>query len=515
MQKPLWAQTAVDLASMIRAGTVSSAEVVDAHLSRLEKLNPSLNAVVWPRSEEARAEAKAADRLVARGESLGPLHGVPVTIKECLDLTGTPSTFGIESRRDHRAKADDPYVARWRKAGAIVLGKTNVSQLLMFLESDNPVYGRTNNPWNLERSPGGSSGGEAAAIAAGFSAIGLGTDIGGSLRAPAAMCGLASLKPTAGRMPDFGRFSVPFGQQAIASQVGVLGRTVADVKLGFEAANGAPVSAGPIDLSKLTVGVFDDDGLFAASVGVQRAVKDAARLLGEAGARVVKFDPPGVNEAMALVYGLFSADGGAGFKRALGRTKVDSRVALLLMLGSASAPKRVLLKGLLGLTGRSRIKPLLACFGANTRTDGYWQLAEQLVDWRARFTQACDGQHIDALLCPPFALPALKHGATYELGLAGMYTALFNALGWPAGVCPLTRVESTEENGRAVGRDLIERFARDSDLGSAGLPLGVQLVGRPGREDVALALMAEVERVGRTRADFPRLPLSLDEAATR
>lgn len=180
--------SATELARRIKAGEVSAVEVVDAHIRRIEAVNPKLNAVVVPLYEQARAQAAAADAAQARGDALGALHGVPVTIKECCHVAGTPSTAGLTGQMNHRADRDGPLVSRLRTAGAIVLGKTNVPQLLLYYESDNPVYGRTNNPWNLERSPGGSSGGEGAIIAAGGSPLAGGCcarcdgRVGGALR---------------------------------------------------------------------------------------------------------------------------------------------------------------------------------------------------------------------------------------------------------------------------------------------------------------------------------------------
>src|SRR4051794_30259917 len=182
---------ATELAAMIARGDISSVETVEAHIDQIEKVNPSLNAVVYKHYAQARAEARQADELRAKRGPLGPLHGVPLTIKESLDLAETPSTFGFPSRANSLAAQDDIYVARIRRAGGIILGKTNASQMLFFVETDNPLYGRTNNPYNLERSPGGSSGGQAAIIAAGGSPMGLGTDIGGSIRIPATSCGIA------------------------------------------------------------------------------------------------------------------------------------------------------------------------------------------------------------------------------------------------------------------------------------------------------------------------------------
>src|SRR3954466_823386 len=229
---------ASELAAAIARGDASALDVVEAHIDRIERVNGALYAVVYSRYDAARAEPRSADQRRANGEPLGPLHGVPITLKECLDLEGAPSTFGLPSRAGIAATRDDLYVVRMRAAGAIVLGKTNVAQLLFHVECENPVYGRTNNPWNPARTSGGSSGGEAAIIAAGGSPLGLGTDVGGSLRYPAAYCGIASLKPTAGRTPDAGRYSSPIGQRAIVSQVGVLARRVADVALGIKVING-------------------------------------------------------------------------------------------------------------------------------------------------------------------------------------------------------------------------------------------------------------------------------------
>src|SRR5579864_2885636 len=291
--------SAVELATMIARGNISSVEAVEAHIEQIERVNPALNAVVVKRYEAARAEAKLADERRARGELSGPLHGVPITIKECLDLENTPTTFGIPSRANSSATHDDVYVARMRKAGAIILGKTNVAQMLLFIESDNPVYGRTNNPWNLDRSPGGSSGGQAAIIAAGGSPLGLGTDIGGSIRVPSTSCGIAGFKPTSGRSPDAGRYSVPIGQRAIVSQVGVLARKVNDIALGLEIINGGrnpnaepPMPLGDattVDVSKLRVAYYTNDGTFHVAPAVRRAVVEAAGILQNRGAQVTKW----------------------------------------------------------------------------------------------------------------------------------------------------------------------------------------------------------------------------------
>src|SRR5437773_7523723 len=225
---------AATLVAKLARGEITASEAVEAHIARIERVNSRLNAVVVQRYDAARAEARAADERRARGEALPPLHGLPITIKECLDLEGTASTFGLSRLAANIATKDESHVARLRRVGAIVLGKTNAGQLLLMLETSNPVYGRTNNPWNPQRSSGGSSGGESAIIACGGSPLGVGTDLGGSCRVPAAFCGIAGFKPTKGRADDPGRYSVPPGERAVTSQIGLLARHVEDIALGLQ-----------------------------------------------------------------------------------------------------------------------------------------------------------------------------------------------------------------------------------------------------------------------------------------
>src|SRR3954447_8582189 len=196
--------SAGELAEAIRAKKLSSKAVVEAHLERIAKVNPKLNAVVQLTAEAARKEADEADAALARGDIKGPLHGIPITIKDTLETAGVICTGGTKGRASFVPKADGTAVARLRAAGGIILGKTNVPELAAAAESDNLVYGRTNNPYDLARTPGGSTGGEAAIIAAGGSPLGLGTDAGGSIRIPAHYCGLAAIKPTSGRVPRTG-----------------------------------------------------------------------------------------------------------------------------------------------------------------------------------------------------------------------------------------------------------------------------------------------------------------------
>jgi fatty acid amide hydrolase len=515
---PLTACGAAQLAVLIARGDASASEAVEQHIARIGQVNPKLNAMCADRFEAARVEARAADELQRSGVALGRLHGVPVTIKECLDVAGMASTFGLPSRAGHRAAKDEVHVSRLRAAGAIPIAKSNVAQALFFYETDNPLYGVTRNPWNADRTPGGSSGGEAALIATGASPLGLGTDLGGSVRIPAAFCGIASLKPTAGRCDDMGRFSAPLGQRAIASQVGALARSVEDVALGIEIINGGARPQVPgqplgdwrgVDISKLRVAYYTDDGTFAPAPAVKRAVREAADMLRAAGAQVSAWTPPDAPQALNIVYGILGGDAMSLLKHRMGSDKRSPQLAQLMTL--AGLPRGVIqaMRAVMRAVGQKTLADGLEAFGFN-KTAHYWELVEAQIDYRERFASALDsaaGGPFDVILCPPCALPALTHGATKDLATVGAYACLYNLLGYPAGVVPVSRVRPGEEAGRTPSSDAVNKLALKVEQGSAGLPVGVQVVARPWMEHVALAAMGVVERAARARSDYPDFSL--------
>ena len=237
----LWRRSASDLAALIARKEVSSREVVEAHLARITAVNPKLNAIVKVLAEAARKGADEADRKVAAKEALGPLHGVPFTIKENIDLAGAATTWGLPAFAEAVVPLDAPVVERMRAAGAVPIGRTNVPDMALRVHTHSSLHGVTRNPWNAGRTAGGSSGGEAAALAAGMSPVGLGNDIGGSLRNPANACGIASIRPSQGRVPEAG--VIPAADRPLAVQMmqasGPMARTVADVRLALNLISGA------------------------------------------------------------------------------------------------------------------------------------------------------------------------------------------------------------------------------------------------------------------------------------
>src|SRR5246127_449234 len=452
--------SAVAMAEQIRKKNISPLDLADAHLTKIERMNPKLNAFVDVDLERVRREARNAEAAVISGKDLGPLHGVPISIKSSIDVAGLRCEAGTRLRAGHVAREDAPLVARLRNAGAIVLGVTNTPELLMAWETGNLLYGRTSSPWDLQRTPGGSSGGEAAAIAAGMSAGGVGSDGGGSIRVPAHFSGICGLKPTPGRIPATGHFPASGGPFALIGVVGPMARTVADVRSLFEVMQGpddGDTSAAPVPLRwptedearKLRVGYFEDDGRTPLTAETRAAVRRAAGALRAAGFEVEPFRPEGLEEARILWKQFFVAAGGMLIRPMFhGREHDLSPILKQFLDWSAAEPT---------LTGETL---LASWFGRDVL--------------RAKFLAQMRKYPI--LLCPAAAIPAFRHGErswtiegkTVNYLDAWSYTEWFNVLGNPACVVPVS--QSAEE-----------------------LPIGVQIVGRPWEEEQVLAIAEALE----------------------
>jgi amidase len=442
------------LAGAIARRDLSSREAVDACLAAIDAVNGELNAVVQLVPERARAEAAAADDRQVAGEPLGPLHGVPVTIKDCFATDGIITTVGTTGLRSYVPDSDDVTVARLREAGAIVVGKTNCPEFLMGFESDNLVYGRTVNPFEAAYTCGGSSGGEAAIVAAGASPLGLGSDSGGSLRVPAHFCGVPTLKPTHGRVPITSAVFPSTGPFSRLRAIGTLAPTVDDLTLAMGVLAGpdgrdpwaAPVpldDAGQVDITGLRVAVYTDDGVSPATPETVAAVEGAALALEKAGASVEATRLPVAHQAVELYTGILGGDGGSGLRRvleAVGTTEPSPLIANMLAFLSAN------------------VQPAS-------------EYADRLARWdRFRLDAMAFLELFDVVLSPVAAVPALPHGTTFEHIDAFGYVFTHNLTGWPAAVV---------------------RGGTSPD----GLPIGVQVASGPWREDRALAVAAHLESV--------------------
>ncbi|MFW5691479.1 MAG: amidase [Chloroflexota bacterium] len=455
MQEIIYA-TAVELRRAIRRGDVSAVEVVQAHLDHIDAVNPQLNAVVQVRRDAALEEARAADERQRRNEALPVLHGVPVTIKDNIFVKDMVVSFGTRGLAGRVADQDGITAARVRAAGGIVIGMTNMPEMGLALETDNDVYGRTNNPWDLERSPGGSSGGEAAIIAAGGSPLGFGNDIGGSIRYPAHCTGITGIKPTSGRVPRTYLAGAPTFT-SVMSQNGPLARSVDDLFLALQVIAGPDGrSAGipPVRLRNpddvlfkgVRVAYFTDNGLMTPAPACALAVTEAARALAEGGIETVEARPPGTETAHELYLRLMGADGAVTIRAGLAQLGTTTPSALFERSADQLSRYAQSMPEFLG-------------------TVLQWNRYKNAV--RTWMTD----NHIDALLCPVSPHPALPHGMSFDDTLLNMfsYTTLFNLLGYPV---------VSLRAGTAEG----------------GLPVGLQIAAAPWREDMALALARLVER---------------------
>ncbi|MBI2389236.1 MAG: amidase [Deltaproteobacteria bacterium] len=510
--------TATGMKDLLDRREITSLALTEAHFDRIDARDGALRVFTALFREQALASARRADERRARGERLSPIDGLPVSIKESLDVEGLASTLGVPSRRDHRAVADAAIVRQLRAAGAVVLGRTNVSQYLLYHESRNPIFGQTANPWDLGRTPGGSSGGEGASLAAGFSALGIGTDIGGSIRVPAHFCGVVGLKPTLDRWSNRGSNTALMGQEAVRGQVGPMARTVADVTLLMHAIDplrGAELDGrvpplpfgdpGSVDLRHVRVGVYETDGLVPSSAAVGRAVRRAADALREAGCEVVPFLPPRIPEHVYLYFAALSADGGAIVRRGVAGDEMDPVLQALRRIADLPAAVRTTLSRVLLVVGEERVARLLEVIGEKS-VDEFWAITNKLRAWRFEVTDALDRANIQVLLCPPHATPALPHLGARDFLLAGSSSMVWNVLQFPAGVVPVTRVRK-EEARRSTARDRLEKLAARVDEASTGLPVGVQVVARPWREDVCLAAMGAIEAAVARDEGHPKTPV--------
>jgi amidase len=443
---------------MLRSGAISVTELAEEHIRQIARLNPVLNALVDFDAERVREQARWLDENPNAG---GTLRGLPVTVKSSISTAGHLCEIGSLIHRGSIPKEDAPVVSRLREAGAVLLGTTNCPEFLMAYETDNLLQGRTNNPWNVEYSPGGSSGGESAAIAACMSAGGLGSDSGGSVRQPAHFTGICSLKPTPGRIPGRGHLPPCVGPFAVLGALGPMARTIEDVTRLFDVLSGQdsfdPVSA-PVELRKprlsdlrqQTIGYFEDDGLVGVTAETRVAVQDAVRALREAGFRVEPFRPHTL-ELLRKLWWKFFVQCGAMFYQPTIRGK------------------------------EAMLSPIFREFLGFAEAAGPLSATELLDAWaeldllRGRTLREMESTPI--LLCPVASVPAFRHGERswiidgieVEYLDAMRHTQWFNALAAPAAVV-------------SVGRS------------PEGLPIGVQVIARPWQDEDALAVAAVLDQ---------------------
>ena len=438
------------LAELIRARSISPVEVVDSYLRRIKKLNLELNAIVTL-APDAMERAKEAEAAIIRGDALGPLHGVPLTVKDTIETAGLRTTSGSAMRADFVPTRDAPAVARLKAAGAIILGKTNTAEMAMDYTTDNPVFGPAVNPHDPSMTTGGSSGGEAAAIATCLSPGGIGSDLAGSVRIPAHFCGIAGLKPTVGRIPGEGQFPPSTGPYSLGAVIGPLARSIGDLRLMFKVLAGIDTGewTEPASLRGWRVAYYTDDGVAPVTDDTRLTVEAAARALSDAGLIVEQTRPPAVELGHESWLRLFSRASVVQLRHVYGGNEEQGGEFVRWRLATADSTPAPAID--------DYIKSWLErdCLRA------------ELLGWMER---------TPLLLAPVGATPAYKNGTlkvtvgerTMSTFRAFSYSQTCNAFDLPAVVVP-------------AGRS------------SEGLPIGVQVIGRPFAEATVLAAASIIE----------------------
>lgn len=453
--------TIAEVTASIRSRQISPVELVESHLRRIESLQPKLNAFVHLDADAARAQARSAEAAVLQNQPLGPLHGVPVTLKSCIDVSSWPCPAGSLLRKDYIPRADAPLVSRLKAAGAILLGNTNTPEFLMAYETNNLLTGKTSNPWNLAYSSGGSSGGEAAAIAAGCSMGGVGSDGGGSIRVPAHFCGICGLKPTPGRIPATGHFPSGAGAFGWMGVVGPMARTIADVRELFEVMPGpdagdthsAPVpvrSYSEKDLRATRIGFLQSSSLGNATPETRAAVDRAAKLLSDRGFSIEPFELTGLDRILEFWWFFFGPV-----------------IAHLLTSSLADHESEL----------SPQLSPMLREYLSNATSpvplslDPFIQACAERDLLREKILRQM--HNVTILLSPVSSAPAFRHGeGNYHPGTGYRVTMRFcqwlNLTGFPGASVPIT-------------------------ISNEGLPIGVQIIGRPFEDELVLAVAESLE----------------------
>jgi amidase len=459
--------TLVEMANGVRRREFSPVDLIEAHLRQIERCNPAINAFVVLFAEAAREQARRMEREIAQGSATGPLAGVPLTVKDSFDIERAPTCCGSRFFKDLPARRNATAVNRLIEAGAIILGKTNCPEFLANYETDNYIAGRTNNPWNLERTPGGSSGGESAAIAARMSAGGIGSDGGGSIRVPAHFSGISGLKPTPGRVSAAGHVPAINHPGGLLGVAGPMARTAADVRLLFTVLAGydeedpfsAPVPLRDANPDGLAIGLMEQFLDVPVQPVIRETVQSAARTLEALGFRVEPFRPAGISDAPNLWWFFFGELPSRVTKELIAGREEDAHWTGTEFLDKAlRQPEPTSRRMLDALASRDRMR----C-----------ELLRQM-------------RQSPVLLLPVCGVPAFHHRErrwptpVKSIGLfeAMMPVTPFNLLGMPGMVIPWS-------------------------VTPEGLPVGVQLVGRPYEEELLLEIAVRMEQ---SRGPFPAPP---------
>jgi Asp-tRNA(Asn)/Glu-tRNA(Gln) amidotransferase A subunit family amidase len=519
--------TASEIVDHIAKGEWTASEVVEAYIAAAAFAHAATNCVTEVLFKDARREASELDREFAQtGVLKGPLHGVPVSFKDQYDIAGVDSTIGFTRWANKPSTEDAHLVAQFRAAGAIIIVKTNVPQTMFAFECSNPLWGRTTNPSNKLYTCGGSSGGEGALLAMDGSVIGLGSDIGGSLRIPAAYCGIYSLKPTVGRICTLGTRAAVKGFEGIKSVMGPMSRSVGDLELvcrtvfGVQGSDLAtpPAPYRDVQLSpKLRFGYYKSDSYVKASPACVRAVLETVEALRKEGHECIEFELPNAARAFELFAALTSSDGYKSLVSHLGPDPKEKSLFLVTL-----GPKlNGFLRAIAGwvfetLMGDKHFANALRQVRVKSVNE-FWKLTAERDDYILAWHKEVWEKHkFDGIIAPVQALPQLLHGGCSNLSSLSCSTILYNVVDSPVGCIPVTRVDPMKDqltdewkNGPGFGSIMVEKavYAKDGYYDTEkmkGMPVGVQIIGKKWDDEKVLAMMHVVDQaLGKERGFGP------------
>jgi len=494
----------------LHSGELKPIDVLEAYQAKALLADKDINAVC-DFITEATAWAKDLEKIPK--EDRGSLYGLPISIKECFYVKGYDCTIGLAQYIGKPAQEDCSFVKALKDLHALPFCLTNIPQTMVSYSCSNPVYGNTANPHNKKRTPGGSSGGEAALIGAGGSILGVGSDVGGSLRIPAHFSGVCGLKPSIGRIYESGRRgAVGSGglivRTGIYSVAGFMSQSVAGLEVGMRALlqESAKMSAldwrvAPVDWNdnlfrpgrKLKIAYYTDDGIFPATPGIVRAVNDVVGLLTAAGHEVVPWTPPNLLDMFDVMTNFLFADKGHFFLKTMKNEVIDQAIAVNAMV--FKTPKKI--KKVVALFLRTFSLKLYKLWSAGlTSTQDQWLENAKKDRLIYEFMKTWEDNSFDVLICPAFSIPACEPKYCSRILPAASYTGVYNIVGCPAGILPVTRETGIDQAGLddyPVREDILHRVAKTATIGAEGCPIGVQVVGRHFQEEMVLHAMGVIE----------------------
>ena len=501
--------SACELVAAVQKAELSSHDVLLALIRQALRVHDRCNVITEACFASALSHSRELDAAQAAGQPLGPLHGLPVSVKDSVGVAGLDCTLGVCRYAGQPWPADCLLVRLLRSRGAQLYVKSNIPQTLISFECCNPLFGVSTHLQSAEHTPGGSSGGEVTLIAGGGSVLGIGTDIGGSLRIPAHFSGTYALKPTSRRVSMQGfRASVP-GQEGIAAAAGPMAMRVDDLvllmrELLVDEAWQADSELVPLPLDmkavqatgKLRIGYYVDDGFVPPSPPCARAVTETVAALQAAGHTLVPFSPPRMTDCISLYYALMAADGARTMTDQLkGEQREGYVTALATAVNIPGWVKRIIAAVLRGVLKEPVAAQLLLAARPVT-VNALWKLQAARKAYRQEFFSQYREQRLDALLSPCHVLPAVKHGEYKKVSFSCSFTMAYNLLDAPAGVCPVSRVRA-DERWTGEPRHLLEKEARRcyDPAQTAGMPVGVQVAAAPYADETVLRVMKEIERL--------------------